>query len=167
MLLSNFPEDGTPLVILGDFNIHLDKPQAADFHTLLASFDLKRVLNTATHKSCNQLDLIYTRHCFTDHVLVSPLHSSDHFILTLNLNINPDTSHTPPNVTFQRNLLSLSSSRQSAMVSSSLPPLKQLSSLDANSATDTFCFSLTSCLDSFSPLSFQASPYHPFCPLDI
>ncbi len=26
LLLSNFPEDGTPLVILGDFNIHLDKP---------------------------------------------------------------------------------------------------------------------------------------------
>ncbi len=43
VLLSTFPEDGTPLVILGDFNIHLDKPQAADFHTLLASFDLKRV----------------------------------------------------------------------------------------------------------------------------
>ncbi len=30
LLLSTFPEDGTPLVILGDFNIHLDKPQAAD-----------------------------------------------------------------------------------------------------------------------------------------
>jgi len=43
MLLSSFPEDGTPLVILGDFNIHLEKPQAANFHTLLASFDLKRV----------------------------------------------------------------------------------------------------------------------------
>ncbi len=44
VLRSNFPEDGTPLVILGDFNIHLEKSQAADFHTLLASFDLKRVL---------------------------------------------------------------------------------------------------------------------------
>ncbi len=58
------------LPILGDFNIHLDKPQAADFHTLLASFDLKRVLTTPTHKSGNQLDLIYTRHCSTEHVLV-------------------------------------------------------------------------------------------------
>ncbi len=35
VLLSNFPEDGTPLVLLGDFNIHLEKPQAADFNTLL------------------------------------------------------------------------------------------------------------------------------------
>ncbi len=35
VLLSNFPEDGTPLVLLGDFNIHLEKPQATDFNTLL------------------------------------------------------------------------------------------------------------------------------------
>jgi len=45
---------------------HLEKPQAADFHTLLASFNLKRV---STHKSGNLLDLIYTCHCSTDHIL--------------------------------------------------------------------------------------------------
>ncbi|XP_056615497.1 uncharacterized protein LOC130430412 isoform X2 [Triplophysa dalaica] len=50
-LLSSFPEDGTPLVVLGDFNIHLEKPQAADFNNLTASFDLKRVPTSATHKS--------------------------------------------------------------------------------------------------------------------
>ncbi len=38
VLLSTFPEDGTPIVILGDFNIHLDKHQAAYFHTLLETF---------------------------------------------------------------------------------------------------------------------------------
>ncbi len=109
------------------------------------------MLTTATHKSGNQLDLIYTGHCSTDHVLVTPLHTSDHFLLTLNLNMIPDTSHTPPHVTFRHNLRSLS--RLSAMVSSSLPPLKQLSYLDANSATDTFCSTLMSCCDTFCPLS--------------
>ncbi len=39
------------------------------------------------------------------------------------------------------------------MVSSSLPPLKQLSPLDANSATDTFCSTLKSCFETFCPLS--------------
>ncbi len=58
------------------------------------------MLTTATHKSGNQLDFIYTRHCSTDHVLVTPLHTSDHFLLTLNLIMIPDTSHTPPHVTF-------------------------------------------------------------------
>ncbi len=124
VLLSTFPEDVNPLVMIGDFNIHMDKHHAADFHTLLASFDLNRVLTMATHKSGNQLDFIYTRHCSTDHVLVSLLHTSDHFILTLNLNMVPDTTHTPPHVIFRHNLRSLSPSRLSAMVSFSLPPPK-------------------------------------------
>ncbi len=161
LLLSTFPEDGTPLVILGDFNI-LDKPHAADFHTLLLISN--ECITTATHKSGNQLDLIYTRHCSTDHVLVTPLHTSDHFLLTLNLNMIPDTSHTPPHVTFRRNLRLLSLSRLSAMVSSSLPPLKQLSYLDANSATDTFCSTLMSCFDTFCPLSSRPARTTPSAP---
>ncbi len=35
-LLSFFMEDGTPLLVFDDFNIHLDKPYATDFHSLLA-----------------------------------------------------------------------------------------------------------------------------------
>ncbi len=101
VLLSTFPEDGTPLVMLGDFNIHPDKPQAADFHTLLAFF-ISRVLTSATHKTGNQLNLIYTRHSSTDHVLVTPLHTSDHFLLNLNLDMVPDKIHTTPHVIFRR-----------------------------------------------------------------
>ncbi len=81
-LLSSFMEDGTPLLVFGDFNIHLDRPYATDFHSLLASFDLKRLTTTSTHKSGNQLDLIYTRNCTTDNILVQPLHISDHFFIT-------------------------------------------------------------------------------------
>uniref|UniRef100_A0A9J7WWP6 Reverse transcriptase domain-containing protein n=1 Tax=Cyprinus carpio carpio TaxID=630221 RepID=A0A9J7WWP6_CYPCA len=103
VLLSNYPEDGTPLVLLGDFNIHLDKPQAADFNTLLASFDLKRVSTTATHKSGNQLDLIYMRCCSVDNTLVTPLHTSDHFLITANLTLTPEAAHAPTRVTFRRN----------------------------------------------------------------
>ncbi len=53
-LLSSFVEDGTPFLVFDDFNIHLDKPYATDFHSLLASFDLKRLTTTSTHKSGNQ-----------------------------------------------------------------------------------------------------------------
>ncbi|XP_073804523.1 uncharacterized protein isoform X1 [Danio rerio] len=51
VLLSSFSNIDTPLLVLGDFNIYVDKPQAADFQTLLASFDLKRAPTSATHKS--------------------------------------------------------------------------------------------------------------------
>ncbi len=43
VLLSNFPEEGTPLVLFSDGNILLDKPQVADLNTPLASLDLKWV----------------------------------------------------------------------------------------------------------------------------
>ncbi len=164
VLLSNFPEDGTPLVLLGDFNIHLEKPQATDFNTLLTSFDLKRVSTTATHKSGNQLDLIYTRYCSTDNTLVTPLHTSDHFLITSNLTLTPDIAHAPPQVTFRRNLCSLSPSRLSSMVSSALPSPSQFSALDTNSATDTLCFTLTSCLDNFCPLSSRPARTTPSAP---
>ncbi len=119
------------------------------------------MLTTSTHKSGNQLDLIYTRHCSPDHVLITPLHTSDHFLLTLNLNM---TLHTPPNVTFRRNLRSLSPSQLSTMVSSSLPRLKQLSYIDANSATDTFCSTLMSCFYTFCPLSSRPARTTPSAP---
>ncbi len=164
VLLSNFPEDGTPLVLLGDFNIHLEKPQATDFNTLLTSFDLKRVSTTATHKSGNRLDLIYTRYCSTDNTLVTPLHTSDHFLITSNLTLTPDIAHAPSQVTFRRNLHSLSPSRLSSMVSSALPSPSQFSALDTNSATDTLCFTLTSCLDNFCPLSSRPARATPSAP---
>ncbi len=91
-LLSSFMEDGTPLLVFGDFNIHLDRPYATDFHSLLASFDLKRLTTTSTHKSGNQLDLIYTRNCTTDNILVQPLHISDHFFITLLYICYPDAT---------------------------------------------------------------------------
>lgn len=37
VLLLSFPEDGTPLVVLRDFIIHLEKLQAVYFHALLSS----------------------------------------------------------------------------------------------------------------------------------
>ncbi len=33
-LLSSFSGDGSPLVVFDDFNIHVEKPYTADFHSL-------------------------------------------------------------------------------------------------------------------------------------
>ncbi|XP_073768781.1 uncharacterized protein [Danio rerio] len=148
----------------GDFNIYVDKPQAADFQTLLASFDLKRAPTSATHKSGNQLDLIYTRHCFTDQTIVTPLQISDHFLLSLNIHITPEPPHTPTLVTFCRNLRSLSPNRLSTIVSDSLPPSCKLSALDSNSATDTVCSTLASRLDRLCPLASRPARASPPAP---
>uniref|UniRef100_A0A9J8AUH0 Ceramide synthase 2b n=1 Tax=Cyprinus carpio carpio TaxID=630221 RepID=A0A9J8AUH0_CYPCA len=76
----------------------------------------------------------------------------------------PDTSLTPPHVIFRCNLRSLSPSRLSAMVSSSLPSPKLLASFDDNSATDTFCTTLTFCLDTVCPLSSRPARTTPSAP---
>ncbi|KAJ8365101.1 hypothetical protein SKAU_G00139320 [Synaphobranchus kaupii] len=60
-LLSSFPEDGTPLILLGDFNIHLDASQSAAFLPLLRSFDLTLQPSPPTHKAGNLLDLVFQR----------------------------------------------------------------------------------------------------------
>ncbi len=50
------------------------------------------------------------------------------------------------------------------MFSSSLPFPKQLASLDANNFTDTFCSTLTSCLDTVCPLSSRPARTTPSAP---
>ncbi len=163
-LLSSFMEDGTPILVYGDFNIHLEKPYATDFHSLLASFDLKRLTTTSTHKSGNQLDLIYTRDCTADNILVQPLHISDHFFIKLTLHFATRVPPTPLRVTFRRNLRSLSPSHFSSVVSSSLPSPTHFSSLDVNAATDTLCSTLTSCLDDICLLSSRPARTAPSNP---
>ncbi len=98
------------------FHIHLDKPYATDFHSLLVSFDLRHLTNTSTHKSGNQLDLIYTRDCTADNILV---HISDHFFIKLTLHFATRVLPTLLPITFRRNLRSISPSHLSSVVSSS------------------------------------------------
>ncbi len=119
-----------------------------------------------THKSGNQLDLICTRYCSTDNTLVTPLHTSDHFLITSNLTLTPDIAHAPPQVTFRRNLRSLSPSRLSSMVSSTLPSPSQFSALDTNSATDTLLHS-NILLRQLLPPFIQTSTHYPLCPLVV
>ncbi len=163
-LLSSFMEDGTPILVFGDFNINLEKPYATDFHSLLASFDLKCLTTTSTHKSGNQLDLIYTRDCTADNILVQPLHISDHSFIKFTLHFATRVPPTPLPVTFRRNLRSLSPSHLSSVVSSSLPSPTYFSSLDVNAATDTLCSTLTSCLDNICPLSSRSARTAPSNP---
>ncbi|KAL1255349.1 hypothetical protein QQF64_013410 [Cirrhinus molitorella] len=119
---------------------------------------------TTTHKSGNQLDLIYTRYCSTANTLVTPLHTSDHFLITSDLTLATDTTRTPPQVTFRRNLRTLSTSCLSSMVSSTLPPPSQFSALDTNTATDTLCSTLSACLDNFCPLLSRPARTTPAAP---
>ncbi|KAJ8353048.1 hypothetical protein AAFF_G00115190 [Aldrovandia affinis] len=67
-LLSSFPEDGTPVLLLGDLNLPLETSQASAFLPLLQSFDFTVAESPSTHKASNQLDLVFTRNCASPNI---------------------------------------------------------------------------------------------------
>ena len=121
-LLSSIPDLDCPLLVLGDFNIHLDKVCATDFLSLINSLDLQLVSSPPTHKNGNQLDLILTKNCKADDVMVTPLHTSDHFFIRFMVSLSELPSTPPPMVTFRRNLRNLSTTHFASVVASALPP---------------------------------------------
>ena len=80
------------LIMLGDFNVHVNKPDRSDvstFMTLLSSFGLKQHITQPTHKKGNTLDLIITR--FDENLVrlcdVGTRYGSDHHMITFILQL--------------------------------------------------------------------------------
>ena len=94
VLLTNFPENGPTLILLGAFNIQTEK--SSDLLLLLSSFPLSLSPSPPTQKAGNHLDYIFTRNCSTSNLTVTPLHVSDHFFISYFLPLsqtgNPTTS---------------------------------------------------------------------------
>ena len=109
-LLSCFPEDGTPIVILGDFNILPEKLHSPELTNFFTTFDLTLTPSPPTHRAGNQLDLIFTRSCGTSALSVTPLPVSDHHFVdfSLPLKSSPSLLSSSHIVTTRRNLKSLS-----------------------------------------------------------
>ncbi|KAK1802744.1 hypothetical protein P4O66_021282, partial [Electrophorus voltai] len=59
ILLSHFPIEGNPLILLGDFNLTSDKLHSSCILLLLTAFDLTLNHSPPTHKASNVLDLIF------------------------------------------------------------------------------------------------------------
>ncbi|KAG5833317.1 hypothetical protein ANANG_G00274660, partial [Anguilla anguilla] len=153
-LLSSFPEDGTPLILLGDFNIHLDASHSAAFLPLLHSFDHSLMHSPPTHKAGNLLDLVILRNCSSSDPTVTPLHQSDHHLISFSLPLAPLPPSPPstPAVTVRRNLRSLYPSSLASSVTASLPTLESFSNLPTDSASSALSSSLSSALDCLCPL---------------
>ena len=82
-----------PLLIAGDFNIHVDVPGNADsvcLKELLKSMGLQQHVNVPMHESRHTLDLIITRQCdsFLVNIPVADCLFSDHFTLICDLTLD-------------------------------------------------------------------------------
>ncbi|KAK3548351.1 hypothetical protein QTP70_010716 [Hemibagrus guttatus] len=153
-LLSVFPSDSTPLTVLGDFNLPSDKLHSSGLLALLNSFSLSFNSCPPTHKEGNVLDLVFTHPSPATDMTVTPLHISDHhlvsFTITLPVLPKPNSQHLSLT---RQNLHSISPSSVASCTLSSLPDHESFSSLPLDSATDTLLFSLSSTMDLLCPLS--------------
>ena len=96
-LLSCSPDDGTPLFVLGDFNI----PPSPEFIDFSSTFEHTLSPYPPTHQARNQLDLVFTRSCSISALSIAPLTVSEHHAVTFSLPLKfphpcPSHGHHPP-----------------------------------------------------------------------
>ncbi|KAK3515008.1 hypothetical protein QTP70_003243 [Hemibagrus guttatus] len=153
-LLSVFPSDSTPLTVLGDFNLPSDKLHSSGLLALLNSFSLSFNSCPPTHKEGNILDLVFTHPSPATDMTVTPLHISDHHLVSFSITLPVLPKRNPQHLSLtRRNLHSISPSSVASCTLSSLPDHESFSSLPLDSATDTLLSSLSSTMDFLCPLS--------------
>ncbi|KAK3545133.1 hypothetical protein QTP70_001403 [Hemibagrus guttatus] len=153
-LLSVFPSDRTPLTVLGDFNLPSDKLHSSGLLALLNSFSLSFNSCPPTHKERNILDLVFTHPSPATDMTVTPLHISDHHLVSFSITLPVLPKRNPQHLSLtRRNLHSISPSSVASCTLSSLPDHESFSSLPLDSATDTLLSSLSSTMDFLCPLS--------------
>ena len=104
-LLEDIHHTTENLVIIGDFNFHLEKTcsNSKTFHSLIDSSDLIQKVNFPTHIYGHTLDLVLTK---SNNDNISNVHTtddfSDHFSISFTLNLSTPISHTKATVTFRK-----------------------------------------------------------------
>ncbi|KAK3554235.1 hypothetical protein QTP70_020094 [Hemibagrus guttatus] len=153
-LLSVFPSDNTPLTVLGDFNLPSDKLHSSGLLALLNSFSLSFNSCPPTHKEGNVLDLVFTHPSPVTDMTATPLHTSDHHLVSFTITLPILPKHNSQHLALtRRNLHSISPSSVASCTLSSLPDHDSFSSLPLDSATDTLFSSLSSTMDLLCPFS--------------
>ncbi|KAK3517526.1 hypothetical protein QTP70_012612 [Hemibagrus guttatus] len=140
--------------VLGDFNLPSDKLHSSGLLALLNSFSLSFNSCPPTHKKGNVLDLVFTHPFPATDMTVTPLHISNHHLVSFTITLPVLPKHNSQHLSLtRRNLHSISPSSVASCTLSSLPDHESFSSLPLDSATDTLLSSLSSTMDLLCPLS--------------
>ncbi len=138
------------ILILGDFNIHIDTPScnfAVEFLQLLDCLDLQQHIDVPTHSRGHTLDLVISNFAPICNLLVYDLGVSDHKVISMELPLPCSLIKVKRQMCF-RNLKKIN------LVSLAID-LQQLSSADFSSVTESVDFynrSLSSLLDIHAPV---------------
>ncbi|XP_069823949.1 uncharacterized protein [Dendropsophus ebraccatus] len=127
--LPNFLSSDIPALIMGDFNIPIDKPlspSAAQFLSLTSSLGLSQLSDSPTHKDGKTLDLFFSRLCPVSYLTSTPIKLSDHNLFSFSISNTHSPPDTPTSVKY-RNLRAINTQQLLDSVQSSLPPISLLS----------------------------------------
>uniref|UniRef100_A0A3B1IPZ4 Reverse transcriptase domain-containing protein n=1 Tax=Astyanax mexicanus TaxID=7994 RepID=A0A3B1IPZ4_ASTMX len=163
-LLSGLPVESS-LILLGDFNLPSEKLQSSCLLPLLSSFSLSLNLSAPTHRAGNTLDLVFSRPAPALDLTVTPLDFSDHHFLSFTLSLPALPTNTTSSIsTTHCNLRAISPSSLASTILTTLPNPDSFSSLPLETATNTFLSSITSSINTLSPLTSRPAKSSPATP---
>ncbi len=152
-LLLNFCATSSNIVILGDFNIHVNNPSchfATEFLQLLDCLNLRQYVDVPTHIKGNTLDLVITESAPLSAPFVYDLGVSDHKVISMELPLLSSYIKHKCEISF-RNLKNINTEDLSVS-------LQHLNSADFSSATESVEFynkTLSSILDFHAPIKVR------------
>uniref|UniRef100_A0A9J8ALG5 Endonuclease/exonuclease/phosphatase domain-containing protein n=1 Tax=Cyprinus carpio carpio TaxID=630221 RepID=A0A9J8ALG5_CYPCA len=139
------------LILLGDFNIHMDTASnllTRDFNSCLDSFGLQQYVNFPTHSKGHTLDLICCSGVTPWDCTADVIPISDHKLLSFNVDVTLSKSKQQRLMSF-RNIKKISPSVLTDAIAD-FPPSDQLTSPD--NLVSFYNFELQQLLDTLAPL---------------
>ncbi|XP_074476551.1 uncharacterized protein LOC141758790 [Sebastes fasciatus] len=153
-----------PLLLLGDFNIHMDSPTcklASDFSTLLDNFNLTQHITFPTHNKGHILDLVCSANVPVLNIQPSPFPLSDHKLIQFTIP-SPSPRLKLPRVISFRNIKSIDPLHLSDLLSAALhldPPPTSPDDL-----TNHLNATLSASLNSLAPLRTKTVSFNTSSP---
>lgn len=153
-LLTHLSTLSPNVILLGDFNIHMDNtalPLTIDFSSLLDSFGFHQFSDFPTHIKGHTLDLICCSGLSPSNCTADELHITDHSLLSFSVTLQLSTFKPPRNISF-RNIKDI----QMDSLSSCIATLTPDSSSTPDDLVTLYNNGLTNILNSLAPVKSRS-----------
>ena len=123
-LLTHLSSLSPNVILLGDFNIHMDNNnllQTRDFCSCLDSFGFRQFVNFPTHTKGHTLDLICCSGLSPSNCSADDVHLSDHFLVSCSFTLRLSTIKSPRSISF-RNIKDIDTITLSSHINNILIP---------------------------------------------
>lgn len=156
-----------PVILAGDFNLHLDSPQDSNvsrFLDILDSANLLQHITTPTHKRGHTLDLLISRaeENLVHDIKVLPDIYSDHRVITSTLNYSKPPI-TDVLVTY-RAVKNIDYNKLQSDIADLFPNPDAFDGLRLETLVTTYHESLSSTYDKYAPIITRSIKYRPHAP---